>query len=320
MKTMDTNLFIRALAIMSVVFNHAYIDRYFREYGTTENIFFGLSLAGGANVLLFLSGYNFAEFILNKPDVSSLKISIVNFAKKIFIPSLFLIVFYFLILFDFNIYELLFVRNFVDGERISKFPTWYPQVMLQILLVLYFVLPLIFKKMKGNSWVVSLVFFMVSVLFSLIYVYVYKISMSDYKVPQLYSWVFILGWVFYYAKLSDDLSKKVIAYTLLFLSCLLIIGPFDLNFYWLCFASALLLFSRTVIVNSFIKKLLTLVAQATFIIFLFHRFFFKVLEKLAPFSYGYITLFIFSVGATLMLWAIGSSFSRVCAKHLRKIG
>ncbi|KHM46534.1 hypothetical protein PL71_13375 [Pseudoalteromonas distincta] len=320
MKTMDVNLFIRALAIISVVFNHAYIDRYYEAYGSVEDVFFGLSLAGGANVLLLISGFNFAEFIMSKSDVSSLKISLVGFAKKIAIPSLLLTVFFFVILSKFNIYELLFIRNFIDNDRISKFPIWYPQVMLQMLLVLYLILPLVFGFIQSKPWGLSLLFLMITISSAIIGIYTFELDMLKYKVPQLYAWVFVMGWVFYYAKVSESLSKKVFAFIILALSCILIIGPYDLNFYWLCSAGYLLVFYKTIIIGKFLKKILTIVAQATFIIFLFHRFFFEVLEKLSPFSYGYLTLFFFGIFASIILWASATSFSRIYKRNLESVG
>jgi len=316
MKKMDVNLFLRAIAILSVVFNHSYIDRYLMDHTSVDNIFFGLSLSGGATVLLLLSGYNFAEFILSQNNAAAMRASIWKLTKKIAIPSFLLVVFFFVILSKFDIYELLFIRNWVDSTRIAKYPTWYPQVMIQMLLFFIVILPLFFKYIKNNPWLFSLLSFFLSIGGFLTTYYLLKIDMWEVRLPHLYFWIFILGWLIFYARRSENKIYIFITIVLLITSSLWIITSDKLMLYWIVSSGLLLLFCKDIKVPKTIKPILNLVAQATFTLFLFHRFFFEIFERIAPYKYGYGSLFIFSVCASLSLWITGTAFKRVYKRNI----
>jgi peptidoglycan/LPS O-acetylase OafA/YrhL len=317
MNKMDVNLFLRAVAILAVVFNHAYIDRYLMEHSSIDPIFFGLGFSGGAVVLMLISGYNFAEFILSQSSASSMKSSIWKLAKSIAIPSFLVVLFFFVILSKFDIYELLFIRNWVDAERISKFPTWYPQVMLQILVVLLLILPMFYKYINRNPWVFSLVCFAVSITLSLSSLYLFSINMWEIKLPHLYLWIFVLGWMIFYARRSNNQVYILMTIALLVITSWLVIDITSLRFYWTIVAGGLLLFCKNIKIPKLIKPILSLVAQATFTLFLFHRFFFEVYEKIVPYEYSYVSLFIFSVCASLLLWITATSFKRVYKRSIK---
>jgi peptidoglycan/LPS O-acetylase OafA/YrhL len=316
MNKMDVNLFLRAIAILSVVFNHAYIDRYLMEHSSIDAIFFGLGLSGGAVVLMLISGYNFAEFILNQNSAAAMKSSIWNLTKSIAIPS-FLLILFFIILSKFNIFELLFIRNWVDAERIAKFPTWYPQVMLQMLVVFLLILPLLYKYINRSPWFFSLACFAVSITLSLSSLYLFNIDMWEIRLPHLYLWIFVLGWMIFYARRSNNKVYILITMALLVISSWLVIDIKSLNFYWIIAAGCLLLFCKDVRIPKSLKPIFSLVAQATFTLFLFHRFFFEVYEKTVRYEYSYVSLFIFSVCASLMLWITATSFKRVYKRNMK---
>src|SRR5262245_32269636 len=115
------DVLLRALAITLVTYNHAH------PYSD-----FWMGWGGGMTFLMMLSGYNFAKYGMDGATYQQGRAAITRLGVRILIPSFFVVVFFFLLLRKFDLAELLFYRNWITAERISKFPTWYPQVMVQM--------------------------------------------------------------------------------------------------------------------------------------------------------------------------------------------
>lgn len=308
MTTIRIDILIRALAIMAVVFNHAYIDRWFNTHGNIDEVFFGLGFGGGAKVLLVLSGYLFAEFILSRNNISEVRQGIINFGKLILLPSFFLILFFFVLLQKFDLPELLFYKNWITPERISKFPTWYPQVILQILIFLYITLSIFPSKIKKHPYGFSLAYLGLAVSLYFMLRAIWPQSENVGKLPTQYLWLFVSGWVIYFSKTGFHLR---ILTTIILMMLFFYLESFtNLSLYLLLIAGTALIWLNDIRIPKFFRPSLYLISQATFTLFLLHRFFFEVFEALFPFDYGYLHLFLFSLLCCVSSWVLTTGFKR----------
>lgn len=314
------DILIRSLAILAVVFNHAFIDRHFAEHGNVEGIFYGLGLGGGALTLLVLSGFSFTDFILRQPNARAVKRGIVAFGRSIFIPSFCVVIFFFIILGEFDLQELLFYKNWITSDRVSKFPTWYPQVIVQLLIFLFLVIPLFDGVRRQRPLCFALLFLAIALAAYFLVPVLWPPAAKAGKLPHQFLWVFVLGWLIFYAKQHAQrplLAKLVTSALLVFLATLLI-APDTLHYYWLTAAGLGLIWLDSVPILAALRPVVYLISQSTFTLFLFHRFFFEVFERIYPFAYTYLHLFAFALVGCVSLWIAKTSFQRAYAKlHIR---
>lgn len=315
MTTIDFGILIRALAISMVVFNHAYIDRYFEVHGSIESIFYGFGFGGGAAVLMLISGYNFAGFILAKNSVNEIQQGLVRLGLKILIPSFFCVLFFFALLQKFSLSELLFFRNFITLERVSKFPTWYPQVIIQIFIFLWLIFPIFETLRKRSQYFYSLLFVLISVcIFYLNDPIMNSLELGGFNTPMLYLWNFVIGWMIYNAKQSKDFRKIILAIAI-YIACLFIALDIHSSRFIVMLASGIgLLFLSNIYIPLAMKTPILIISQATFAIFLFHRFWFEVMHKVLPFEPNYWVLFFGAILASGIGWILVSAFTRSFAK------
>jgi hypothetical protein len=108
------------MAISLVVANHAHIST---------------GLHGGLNGLLFVSGIAMATFAFNDTTNQTLRY-FRNFALRLAIPAFILALIWAVAYWEFNWSELGFFRNWITIRRLVSFPIWYPQVIIQMLIVM----------------------------------------------------------------------------------------------------------------------------------------------------------------------------------------
>ena len=199
-----------------------------------------------------------------------------TFGKAIVIPS-FLMVLMFAALFrHVDWAELLFVKNLFSSDRVAKFPTWYPQVMAQLLLGTYllFRLPGAFKILRTREG--AFIVFLTSIA-----VLVITSPPSLPHLPLQHLWNFTLGWVVYIFALRQEatLSDKFVAAALALFAAFVAYGPYQTAFFTLAVGALSLIFVRRIVVPAGIAYVCRLLSRATFAIFLWHRFFFEVYER-----------------------------------------
>ncbi len=263
---------------------------------------------------MMLSGFHFAEYILSESNPHMIKKKIFSFGKNIFIPSFLLVIFFFIILKRFDIQELLFYKNWFTVDRVSKFPTWYPQTIIQMLLVFYLILPFMSKPFVKAPLLTSGLFLAISVIIFLLS-NSYKDSLNLInKTPLFYLWYFVLGWFIFYCIEKSHAHYRILASLTLILCATLCMSFHSLHFYWIIFGGLCLIWIEKINLPSYFKRVFVLIAQATFTLFLFHRFFFEVLEKVIPNQYNDIGLFVFGVISSLGLWVAYTAFVRTFRK------
>ncbi|WP_443749117.1 acyltransferase family protein [Asticcacaulis solisilvae] len=301
LKAIDVAVVLRAVAICLVAFNHANPD---------APKFLGFSLDGGMNVLLMISGYYFAKLVLTAPSVGQMRHQLIRYGASFIIPSFLMVLFFFALLKRFDVQELLFYKNFFSPERVSKYPTWYPQVMLQILLIIYALsfipgLGAIGRRLQPY-WVLG-VFGVFAVIRLVLPQYVDTVPLMHH-LPHLQFWNFCLGWCFYFVSdpSGSPLRARLAMAGVALVSIFAIFGPNVLVTYTLSIGSLLFLFVKRISLPAIAHKTVSIIAAASFNIFLWHRFFYEIYERVAHLKtpQGGVGMWVFGVGLSIVLWSV----------------
>jgi hypothetical protein len=295
------DVLLRALAITAVTYNHAH------PYST-----FALGWGGGMTFLLMLSGYNFAKFAMNGATPEQTRARLVRLGWRIFVPSLAAVVFFFILLRKFDLAELLFYRNWLTPQRIAKFATWYPQVIVQMFAGLYvlFSIPSLARAILRWPVQASLCIFLLGVLIRAAFPVIWDTAWLHHHLPHLFLWNFTLGWLVYFSTTQLPAPwGKLLAVAGAALGGIVGFGMGYLDFWWLCVGVLLLVLPLDVRLPAIPGRLVLLISQATFAIFLLHRFVYEVYEHL-PIPQQNDAMWIIGLAGSLGLWMGGSALIR----------
>ncbi len=268
LRATPTDVVLRALAIATVTYHHSH------EFSAPA---FGLF--GGMAFLLMLSGFNFGRFVLRDADPQQIRRSTLALARQIFVPSLLLMLAYFAYLRQFNLTELLFISAWFTTDKISVFPVWYCQLILQILLLFYllFSIPRIAEAFVRRPLAGMMVMLVVGLLAMKFVPLIWNTNYLRNRLPHSQFWNFALGGVL--AFLLDGTgrsSRRWIASACVMAGALLAFRPATLQFWWLVVGGHALIFLRTVRLPELVGQVVVVVSGATFTIFLLHRTWFEV--------------------------------------------
>jgi hypothetical protein len=298
--TVRADVLLRALAIIFVTYNHAH------PYSG-----FDLGWGGGMTFLMMLSGYNFARFGMRESTPEKARSYLLRLGRGIFIPSIVAVAFFFVLLQKFSFPELLFYRNWLTPERIAKFPTWYPQVILQMFagLILLFAIPSVGKTILRWPLISSLLLFGAALAVRASFPYIWDTSHLYHHLPHLYLWNFCLGWIVYFGVNQwPHLWGKALAIGCSVLGAF-VWGVHNLDFYWLTVGVALLVLPLDVRMPSPLGQFFQLVSQATLAIFLLHRFVYEVYEHM-PIPHNEDAMWIIGLFGSLLTWMVATASAR----------
>lgn len=299
MTPINTNQLFRALAILFVVANHS--------------VWF--SIAGGMNFLLLLSGYNFASFSFAKNN-KQIIIDLWQLIRKITLPSMLVMLFYFIINERFTFEEFFMISNWFYLNKTTNIalPIWYPQMFLQlgvILTVLFLIFP-IHTSIKKNNIIATIILVFLSLIVFAIATSIFNTSHLGNRLPHLLLWNFILGWSLWALLNIRTAKNKIIASSLVFISVYIVYGGshyqgnrleiflmLALSFIWL---------ENIHLPNVFVK-IINIISSSTLYIFLLHLTFFQVYYLIFPeYTLNYkvevVTKFAFSVTSCVLVWLI----------------
>jgi hypothetical protein len=293
----SADVLLRALAIIMVTYNHAH------PYPS-----FAPGWGGGMTFLMMLSGYNFAKFGMQGATAGEGRRALLRLGAKIFIPSLIAVLFFFVLLRKFNLEELLFYRNWLTVERVAKFPTWYPQVIVQMFaaLLLLFCVPRVAEAIFRNPLRSSLVIFGVATLIRIVCPQIWDTTTLRNFLPHLFLWNFTLGWVIYFSMLEIAAPwNKVTAIACACIGAWAGWGYDRLDFWWLSIGVVLLVLPLKLRLWTPLARFIFIVSQATFGIFLLHRFVYEVYEH-APLPPNDNAEWLVGLFGSIALWMAGA--------------
>lgn len=308
-RSIDTDVLLRALAIAMVALNHA------MPHGGDET-----GVAGGMTVLLMLSGYSFARFVMAEATPHDLRRGMWLFTLRIFVPSFIAVLFFFLVQREFNLTELLFIRNWFNPERISIFPVWYPQVIVQMGLMLlgFFALPGVATGFLRRPLLGSALVWLAGLLIRMILPRYVDTAPLLHHLPHLFLWNFALGWVVFFLLAQRSLATQFAAVVAVLVSAYLVWTPGRLQFWALAVAGLALIWSLRVRLPGALTHVFGLISQATFAIFLLHRFVYALYGKLlTPLPKG-VLMWLLGLALCLGAWVVAAALSRAYHKLSRQ--
>jgi len=234
-------------------------------------------------------------------------------AIKIVIPSMLVILLSFIIFNEIRWQELLLVSNLIDNTRVVAFPIWYTQVVFQIALIL--TLPIFIfnfsQLIKDKAITTSLIALCLS-LCIWFFMGAYQSELSN--LPHFFLWNFTLGWVVWALLKENDLAGKVMATSIVLITicCIYLLGLSQhYRVIIIALLSCIFIWCDHIKLWKPIGKLITLTANAIFVIFLFHHWGFELFYLLAEDLEGRATRVvvkvIFSVSFCIVLWAFLSA-------------
>ena len=267
LRATPTDVVLRAAAISFIVFNHTSPIEY----------------AGGMAFLLMLSGMNFARFTIKDGTAPGIRRSILDIARQVFVPSLVVVLLSFAYHGKFNVFELLFIRNWHDSERLSLFPVWYVQMLLQLLAGLYVLtwVPALVVAAVRRPALAMLILFGAGLVIRASGVFVPSPYMIR-RLPHTLLWNFALGAVVYFLAVDSTRPRSG---RWLAAACVLA-GAFvgheagTLRFWWLAAGGFLLIGVAYIPLPTAVARIATAVSAAAFAIFLTHMIWFKVVSTI----------------------------------------
>jgi hypothetical protein len=270
------DIVLRAIAICMVAFNHASI---------TDSR--PVHLGGGLNVLLMLSGYSFARFILSHDDVREVRRRIVRFVAGLWLPCFCVVLVSFVLKREWSWSEVFFVSNLLTDEHVALMYVWYPQVILQLFGMLYILtfLPGAEKWIQHRPAMLMVV--MLTGSFAVLLLLHAGRPNSELLSRSLQSiaWNFFLGGAVWYARNSTGRLASSSRNLLWALTLTLSLIAFGLGVDWLrtvalTVATGIMLFTQRIEMPRSIGRAARILSQAALSIFLWHVLFLRAFDGL----------------------------------------
>ncbi|MBH5373109.1 AMP-binding protein [Bradyrhizobium glycinis] len=287
---MDTDIFLRALAICGVVVVHA---------GDISGLY------GGSELLFVLAGYNFARFqgkaIFDGRALKALQ----PFAVNVLLPLFAIIVLHDVVKGGFDIRRYLLIGNFYN---LSIQYLYFIEVLFQCLAVLAAIMAIrpIRDYAKEQPWRSGIGLFIAAVAVHFIGLRVSDLAPLDYRVPQFYLYLIVYGWCLNFARSA---GQKAIAFALA-----LIVFPHTFvvpsQIFWVMGGSMVLLFVTKVSISGTVRRIVSTISGACFHIYLVHGLPVALL-KVPLASYPTIRIYLSLILAILLGKVVGDAFSLI---------
>lgn len=181
MRSVETLVVARAVAAVLVVANHS---------------MFGVSLHGGLNALLVMSGLSLAMFAFDGTTRGAVR-TMAWSGLRLAVPSFLLALVWQLLVGQISVPELAFYSNWLYKSRIALFPIWYAQAFSQMLIglvLLFFVTDMGARIAQRPLFWVSLLYGL-SVGTALTSHLLWNAAYYADKLPHLVAWNFVFGWL-----------------------------------------------------------------------------------------------------------------------------
>ncbi len=306
-------LALRAVGISLVVANHAAV---------------GVPLTGGLNILLLLSGVSFAGLAFHGDTRGTVR-SIFPFVTRLMQFAVVLTLLAFVKDGEFRLFELLMVSNWATTDKLSPYPIWYVQTLLQMLLILA-VLFLAFDlspKMERRPVSTAFAFVLGSVVAALVAKHVWNPLDLKGHLPHLHLWNFVLGWLYWALFLHKGPCKRsrLTFFMVSIFSAYWMIGPGaqfggGVRFYVFSAAITFLTVSPKLSLPHSLAQIVYLIGQASLYLFFLHWALFRVagvgLSAFQPVSFGVESSVEFCVAMTggVLSWVFVTAASRTWIK------
>lgn len=307
MRDSDTHYVVRAFAICAVIVNHAV----------------HAPLAGGLNVLLLLSGIAFAQLCFGGLDNGPIWVTALRFMRPLMLWSIVLCLFWSLVFRHVELAEILMYSNWITPSRVSKFPIWYTQALMQIMIVLVALFSglRLTDRMRATPVWGSVFTLMLTVALASLSQWFFDMDRLGDKLPHLHAWNFVLGWLFWAVLVNRAPTawhRGVMSLLSVALMVFMFVGldaPAALSRVCIAIAPALLLiWCPKIRLPVAILQPTLLISQATLFLFFLHYPFILTMRNLlsdtvSPTALGFAKAVAGILGPVL-IWALVTSAQR----------
>lgn len=293
----ETNIILRALAIVFVVADHAYLTDF----------------AGGAFLLLMIAGANLARFQSEALFQGRLIQPIFSLLKNLVTPYLILSIAYQLWKREFNPGVLFLVSNFIDPEVTSIFPVWFINLLVQVIIgfSLLFVVKPVRRFAAVSPWEFGITTLMLGVIAKVGISAIWNTTYLYDRVPHMLFWIFALGWTIQFAKTKQ---QKVATTMTLWAIVPILVALNHTYAIWMLVGGTLLLWLPMVSIPQMLKSPLQIVGAATFHIYLFHMIFIHFVRNAAGIPSPWLNTAVGLFGG-LFVWTAIQAVQRFLAKR-----
>jgi non-ribosomal peptide synthetase component E (peptide arylation enzyme) len=290
----EIDVLLRAIAICGVVFNHTEL--------ISENYVAGTSL-----LLLIIAGLNFARFQGYALSQGKLE-SILPIMRSLVMPYFAINLLYQLWHHNIDLTVLLMFNNFLvfSGGDVAAipFPYWFICLLVQILVVFYFLFLIKPLRDFANSspWRFGLMLLIVAILTNMISTYLWYSHEFLYpRVPHILFWLFALGWCLHFAESRSE--KLATTGILLVTMSLMFMSGITSEKFWILIGGTMLLWVPFISAPPILKSIIQTISAATYYIYMTHMFFIQLSGKLGI-SHSLINTIVGLLGSLLIWFSI----------------
>ncbi len=300
---LEPMVWLRAIAISVIISNHA--------HALGE-----LNFAGGAWLLLILSGGSFARFQLQRVIREGRTLPILSGLPKLLIPAVGLQLLQQVLFRHFDLSPVLLFSNFVS-PKLDGF--WFVEVWVQIYLAVFLIFTAVpvAKLARARPFATALAFLTLGVGMRAFVPVVWDTSATLYdRLPHLKFWLFALGWAISVARGKERFFVSAIAVVLAVWQY-----SFDpVQVAWVALGSLALTWLPAVRVPSALARAVAWVSASSLYIYIAQYHFFRIARVLLPSSIEGVAGWILAIiGGGLLREAADRAWPWLTALYARRI-
>ena len=264
-RSIESEVVIRALAILAVVLNHA-SDRW--------------TIGGGADVLLMLFGYNLSRYQLTRLARAHPFAVLRDFGLRIILPFYLFLLAWSAAKRSLDLPSLLLVSNFWGRFGSLMEPYWFLEVLWQIMILVTIVAAVspLRRAIVTRPWESGLAMLAIGLTVALVLNLVWPRPELQFRTPELLFWLVGLGWAMHRAGRAPRRIAVVVTVILAILTIGLV-HPFGLELgypdgrvqrVWFAASCFLILFLPRLTFPAVLVSTVATIASASFYIYLTH--------------------------------------------------
>ena len=278
----ETNVFLRALAILSVVIGHSGLE----------------AVSGGTLLLVVLVGYNLARFQSGKILAGAVFGTLGRYVGKLSLA-------YYMLALPYLAYKgilhwgmILMISNWVKPGAPAIFPAWFLQMLVQSIVIvgLLFAIPKLRSWLQKDLWLHSFVILMCLYALSRIVPLFWDTNYLYQRVPHTFLPVLWLGWcVFFATNVRHKLLLSVAA---------MVFSLPHLRSHWIAVGALPLIWVPAIPVPGFVRTATRMIAAATFYLFLCHGLFLHVTREILEITNPIVHAVVSVSGCVTVWWVV----------------
>ena len=261
--TIETDVLLKALAIVAIVLNHTSQHKIPEKY-----------ILGGSLLLLILAGFNFARFQGTRLN-GKLFQPIIPMLRTLLIPYLFINLGYQIWQHKIDFSVLLLFDNFITpiADQVSAwpFPVWFICILVQIIIVFSSLLGIKYFRHIANSspWLFGTILLIISACISMLSLHLWYSNEPYYpRLPNILFWLFALGWCFHFAKSRFEKLLTTGIFLIIISMMFIFMSGVNAEKFWILLGGIMLLWVPFIPVPPIVRSVIQTIGAAAFYIYI----------------------------------------------------